>query len=81
VKNHLRIFFYDDRDGLSLDQTFLKLFLYDKIISESLIHFSSVSILNYPNGKINHADTDVCKKFFVIPDEIKCEFIGSKEKF
>ena len=71
----------DSRQGLSIDQTFLKLFLYEKILNETLIHFSSNSIKNYPNKKFEKNDTDKCKKFEVIPNDIICKYVGSKENF
>lgn len=74
-------FFSDELNAYGLDQTFLKMFLYDKIIGESLIHFSEDSVKNYPNKKFKQIDTDKCKNFQIIPNNIKSKYIGSKEPF
>jgi hypothetical protein len=74
-------FFGKDRNAYGLDQTFLKLFLYEKIIGESLIHFSEDSINNYPNKKFKQIDTDKSKNFQIIPNTIGDTYIGTKNNF
>lgn len=74
-----RTLFETQKRGINFDQYFLKLFLYEKVISNSYIHLSDASFNKYPNTKgLKNIDINKCKKWEIIPSDIKDKEIGSK---
>ena len=72
--------FSSNKRGNILDQYFLKLFIYPRVISKSIIYFSEDAFKRYPNTRnLREIDTDKCKEYKIIPKDIVDKYIGDRQ--
>jgi hypothetical protein len=72
--------FNSEKRGINFDQYFLKLYIYPKVISKSIIYFSEGAFKNYPNTRnLREIDIKKCKQYKIIPKDIVDKSIGDRQ--